>query len=249
MCSHPAWVHGMPRCSSPFGALARGVPWWCGQSVPPARWRRQPHHGGGGTLIALSARLPLSATGVELVVSDDHAGLKKAIREVLPEAAWGSALTCTSCVTPWTPCPARPTTTAPKELCWPLRPQRHAGGAARLGSLDRKMARQVPKAGGLGGVEHRGDPHLLSPARAGRPATRSPQAQEEHQQARAPERRDPPLHPRGAHLPQRRVVPSLGARPSRPHREGPARMPALPAEKSRKRCERREGSLSGKPIA
>jgi hypothetical protein len=25
---------------------------------------------------------------VQLVVSDDHAGLKKAIREVLPEAAW-----------------------------------------------------------------------------------------------------------------------------------------------------------------
>jgi putative transposase len=26
--------------------------------------------------------------GVELVVSDDHAGLRTAIREVLPEAAW-----------------------------------------------------------------------------------------------------------------------------------------------------------------
>ena len=39
-------------------------------------------------------------------------------------------------------------------------------------------------------------------------------------------------HPRGTHPPQRRVVPSLGARPSRPHREEPTR------------CERREGGLS-----
>jgi len=26
--------------------------------------------------------------GVQLVVSDDHAGLKKAVREMLPNAAW-----------------------------------------------------------------------------------------------------------------------------------------------------------------
>ena len=76
----------------------------------------------------------MSPAAVERVVSDDHAALKKAIREVLPEAASGSALTCTCCVRPWATCPARPaTTTASKELCWPLRPQRDAGGAAGLG--------------------------------------------------------------------------------------------------------------------
>ncbi len=30
----------------------------------------------------------MACTGVEFVVADDHAGLKAAIREVLPEAAW-----------------------------------------------------------------------------------------------------------------------------------------------------------------
>ena len=69
-------------------------------------------------------------------------------------------------------------------------------------------------------------PRLLRPACAGRPATASPQAQEEHQHARAPRRREALSHPRGAHLPQRRVMPLRGARPSRPHREEPARMRA-----------------------
>ena len=50
--------------------------------------------------------------GVEFVVADDHAGLKAAIREVLPEAAFASAATCTSSGTRWTTCRARPTTTA-----------------------------------------------------------------------------------------------------------------------------------------
>jgi len=36
-------------------------------------------------LVALRQR---GLSGVELVVSDDHEGLKKAIREILPEAAW-----------------------------------------------------------------------------------------------------------------------------------------------------------------
>jgi putative transposase len=48
--------------------------------------------------------------GVEFVVSDDHPGLKAAIREVLSEAV-GSAATCTSSGTRWTTCRARSTTT------------------------------------------------------------------------------------------------------------------------------------------
>ena len=49
--------------------------------------------------------------GVELVVADDHAGLRMAIREVLPEQP-SSAATSTSCATPSITCRARPTTTA-----------------------------------------------------------------------------------------------------------------------------------------
>ncbi len=48
--------------------------------------------------------------GVEVVVSDDHSGLKRAIAEVLPEAA-GSAATCISCAMPGITCPERPMTT------------------------------------------------------------------------------------------------------------------------------------------
>ena len=36
----------------------------------------------------LSSLRQRSLKGVEFVVSDDHAGLRRAIQEVLPEAAW-----------------------------------------------------------------------------------------------------------------------------------------------------------------
>ena len=39
-------------------------------------------------LKAFAERRPSGLAGVEFVVSDDHPGLKRAIREVLPEAAW-----------------------------------------------------------------------------------------------------------------------------------------------------------------
>jgi transposase-like protein len=47
--------------------------------------------------------------GVEFVVSDDHEGLKKAVSELLTNAAWQR---CSSCATRWTTCRTRPTTTA-----------------------------------------------------------------------------------------------------------------------------------------
>ena len=50
--------------------------------------------------------------GVELVVSDDHAGLKKAMCEVLPEAAWQRSYVHFLRNAWHSPCPARPTTTA-----------------------------------------------------------------------------------------------------------------------------------------
>ena len=49
--------------------------------------------------------------GVEFVVSDDHAGLKRAVRELRPKPC-GSAATCTSSAMPSTICRAKPTTIA-----------------------------------------------------------------------------------------------------------------------------------------
>jgi transposase-like protein len=49
--------------------------------------------------------------GVEFVVSDDHAGLKRAIGEISRRRP-GSAVTCTFCATRWTICRAKLTTTA-----------------------------------------------------------------------------------------------------------------------------------------
>jgi len=51
-------------------------------------------------------------SGVELAVSDDHAGLRKATAEILGRKPPGNAATCTSCATAWTTCRARLTTTA-----------------------------------------------------------------------------------------------------------------------------------------
>lgn len=50
--------------------------------------------------------------GVQLGVSDDHPGLKRAIREVLAEAGWQRAVTYTSCGTRWIIYRAKPMMTA-----------------------------------------------------------------------------------------------------------------------------------------
>jgi len=55
-------------------------------------------------LVRLKGRRGLK--GVELVVSDDHAGLVAAIGEVIPEAAWQRAVTCISSETPSITCRA-----------------------------------------------------------------------------------------------------------------------------------------------
>ena len=136
----------------------------------------------------------------------------------------GGGQDLTSCVTPWTPCPARRrplprrrSAASPATKTCRKHDGTWASWIATWQGKDPKWsigwsrtARRLP---------------LQSPGCAGRPTTGSPPAQGEHQQAEAPERRDPASHPRGAHLPQRRVVPCLGARPSRPDREEPTRMP------------------------
>ena len=51
--------------------------------------------------------------GVEFVVSDDHAGLKRAVQDICPKRC-GSAAMCISYAMPWTICPARLTTIVAK---------------------------------------------------------------------------------------------------------------------------------------
>ena len=105
--------------------------------------------------------------GVEFVVADDHAGLKAAIREVLPDAAsqrcyvhfLRNALDYV---------PRKVDDDCLQELRW-LYDRRDLGGSPRRPRrMDRQVAGQVSAAGRLGRGEHRGDAHLL-PAAASAP--------------------------------------------------------------------------------
>jgi transposase-like protein len=155
--------------------------------------------------------------GVEFVVADDHAGLKAAIREVLPEAAYQrryvhflrNALDYV---------PRKVDDDCLQELRW-IYDRR---GPRRSRRLDRQMAGKVPAAHRLGGGEHRGDAHLL-PA-----AATAPQASEEHQHAGAAERGNQTPHPRRAHLSERRKLPQAGPRLMRRNARELARGAPLP---------------------
>jgi putative transposase len=102
-----------------------------------------------------------SLHGVEFVVSDDHAGLRRAIREVLPEAVWQrcyvhflrNALDYL---------PRKADDDCLQELRW-LYDRRDAQEARPgLGRLADEMGPALPQALCLGGREHRRDPELLS---------------------------------------------------------------------------------------
>jgi hypothetical protein len=71
--------------------------------------------------------------GVELVVSDDHTGLKAAIRE--GRKPCGSAAMSISCATPWTMSRVRSTTTACKSCAPALRPPRFGRSPQRSNGL------------------------------------------------------------------------------------------------------------------
>ena len=114
--------------------------------------------------------------GVEFVVSDDHSGLRRAQREILPEAAWQrcyvhflrNALDHM---------PRKADDDCLRELCWLYDRAEPLGGGTAPGGLARPLARCLPQALRLGGGEHLRDPHLL-PA-----PPRVLQAPEEHQHA------------------------------------------------------------------
>ncbi len=149
--------------------------------------------------------------GVEFVVSDNHEGLKRAIREVLPEAAWQrcyvhflrNALDYV---------PRKVDDDCLQELRWcgacpraggarPGGSARSLGGAPRPRALAGQVAGQVSEALRLGRGERRGDADLL-PAAA--PAS---QTHEVDQHAGTAEPGTEAPHPRGAHLSQRRELP------------------------------------------
>ena len=121
-----------------------------------------------GFLLSLKER---GLSGVEFVVSDDHPGLKKAIAEVLPEAAWQrcyvhflrNALDHM---------PRKPRRRLPAGTALALRPPRYRRGAARSGGLADALAGQIPHAHRLGRGQHRGDPGVLP---AATPTPQTPQ--------------------------------------------------------------------------
>ena len=149
-------------------------------------------------LVALKQR---GLTGVELAVSDDHAGLRKAIAEILPEAAWQrcyvhflrNALDYL---------PRKADDDCLQELRWLYARRNLAEAQHDPCRVVNPLAEEVPEADRLGRGQHRQHVDLLSPAAP------TPQACEEHEHARAAQRRAAATHPRGAHLPQRGELPS-----------------------------------------
>jgi transposase-like protein len=121
--------------------------------------------------------------GVEFVVADDHAGLKAAIREMLPESAYQrcyvhflrNALDYvprkslpTGLTRGWTTTACRNcggwSLPSGRPLAGPAGPPGPGGSPRRPRRLDRQMAGEVSQAGRLGGREHRGDADVLSAA-------------------------------------------------------------------------------------
>jgi putative transposase len=152
--------------------------------------------------------------GVEFVVSDDHEGLKWAIREVLPGAVWQrcyvhflrNALDYE---------PRKVDDDCLQELRWiydrrdlptgQARGLEGPRGAAQHCRLAGQVAGEASQAVQLGRGQHRRDVDLLSA-----PACLS-QAYEVDQYARAPEPGDQAAHPRGAHLPPPGKLLAIGA--------------------------------------
>ena len=108
--------------------------------------------------------------GVEFVVSDDHAGLRKALREILPEAAWQrcyvhflrNALDHM---------PRKADDDCLKELRWLYDRRNLQEAETRSRRLAFPLAGHLPQALRLGGGEHRRDAHLLPAAPASTTST------------------------------------------------------------------------------
>ena len=141
-------------------------------------------------LLALKAR---GLVGVEFVVSDDHPGLKAAIREVLPEAAWQrcyvhflrNALDYV---------PRKVDDDCLRELRWFYDRRDLAEVRRDIAAWLAKWQAKYPAAVQLGRGQHRGDAELLPAALA------APQTHEVDQHARTLEPGAEAPHPCRAHL-------------------------------------------------
>jgi putative transposase len=142
--------------------------------------------------------------GVEFVVSDNHEGLKAAIREVLPEAAWQrcyvhflrNALDYV---------PRKVDDDCLQELRWFYDRRELAEVRRDIAQWLGKWQTKSPTMQ-LGRGQHRGDADLLSAAAA------ASQAYEVDQHARTLESGTQAANPCRAHLPQRRELFAAGAR-------------------------------------
>ena len=154
-------------------------------------------------LTGLKAR---GLAGVEFVVADDHAGLRRALVEAAARGGLPALLRSLPAQRSRLPA-TQGRRRLPAGTALALRaaqPRRGPGGPGRLAQA---LGEALSEAHRLGREPDRRDPHLLPPAAA------TPQTSEEHQSARATQRGDPPANLRGANLPERAFLPALGARP------------------------------------
>jgi putative transposase len=136
---------------------------------------RESHSSWREFLVALKQR---GLSGVEFVVSDDHAGLKRAIAEILPQAAWQrcyvhflrNALDYL---------PRKADEECMQELRWLYHRRSLAEAQRDLAGVADPLAGPLSEAHRLGGGEHRQHAELLSTA------TSTLQAPEELEHARA----------------------------------------------------------------
>ena len=151
-------------------------------------------------LVGLKAR---GLKGVELVVSDDHAGLVAAIGEVIP----GSGLAALLRSLP------QERARSPAEKAWrrlpagtalALRPARSRRSQGRPRRMACQMVGPLSQADDLGGGDHRVHADLLPPAAP------APQTSEVDQHARTPQRGNQTPHLCRAHLPEHRELPATG---------------------------------------
>ncbi len=89
--------------------MAIGVNWEGRRCVPGVELANRESHSSWKQLLKSLRQRGLH--GVEFGVSDDHAGLRQAMQEVLPEAVWQRCYVHFLRML-WTSCRARPTTTA-----------------------------------------------------------------------------------------------------------------------------------------
>jgi transposase-like protein len=140
--------------------LAIGIGWDGRRSILAVeRANRESRSSWRDFLVQLRER---GLSGVEFVVSDDHAGLRQAIVEVLPEAAWQRCYVhFLRNALDYVPQGRR---RLPARAALALRPARLRRGQARPRRLARQVAGHLPQARFLDRGAYRGDPDLLPAA-------------------------------------------------------------------------------------